>query len=216
MLEKQIIQIESKYVSENLIQFLKHTEQAKNLVVIFPGGNNSTDIPILHYALKVALAMGCDVLSLKYGISPSKHQYTDQEVYETIIEECHAAISKVNYGEYSNVVFISKSVGNLIAVDVEERYFEFEPIQVFYTPVEGLVRKINNRKCLIFTGGKDKMIKPESVEWLKTLQNVEVNQFPNAVHSLEVNVDFKESLKILNSTTEILYRYLAEALAQMG
>jgi hypothetical protein len=197
------------YTDDKPIQFLKHLEPSKYLVVIFLGGNNSTSIPILHYARKASLSIGCDVLSLRY---PGKLNFKDNEIYDAIVEACFNIISKVNYEAYEKIVFISKSIGNLIAIDVERKHLGISLTHVFYTPVERLVEKVHSQECLIFTGANDKHIKCESVELMKGFRNTEVHQFPKAVHSLEVNEDVDESLKILKRATEILLKYLEKTL----
>lgn len=208
MIERALIKIDSKYINENHIQFLKHQNQSNNLIVIFPGGDNSTDVPTLHYARKAALLIGCDVLSLKYGVPPSKLDFKDKDIYMTLIEECFTAINRVNYKVYEKIIFISKSIGNLIAIDVDNEYFNSEVTHIFYTPVEALIDKIHYQNCIVFTGDKDKFIKKESISLLKKCTNTKVYQFPNAVHSLEVNDDITESFRILESVTKILSEYL--------
>ena len=212
MIERSLIKIDSKYINENDIQFLKHQNQSNNLIVIFPGGDNSTDVPTLHYARKAALLNGCDVLSLKYGVPPSKLDFKDKDIYMTLIEECFTAINRVNFRDYEKIIFISKSIGNLIAIDVDNKYFNSEVTHIFYTPVEALIDKIQYQNCIVFTGDKDKFIKKESISLLKKRTNTEVYQFPNAVHSLEVNDDITESFRILESVTKILSEYLEKTM----
>lgn len=212
MIERSLIKIDSKHINENHIQFLKHQNHSNNLIVIFPGGDNSTDIPTLHYARKAALLAGCDVLSLKYGVPPSKLDFKDKEVYMTLIEDCIAAMNIVSYKNYEKIIFISKSIGNIIALDVDHEYFNSEVTHVFYTPVEEIIEKIQCQNCIVFTGDKDKFIKKESISLLKECTNTKVYQFPNAVHSLEVNEDIAESFRILESVTKILSEYLEKTM----
>lgn len=215
MIERSQIKIDSKYINENHIQFLKHQKQSNNLVVIFPGGDNSTDIPTLHYARKAALLVGCDVLSLKYGVPPSKLDFNDKDIYMTLIEECITAMKRVDFREYEKIIFISKSIGNLIAIDVDNEHFNSKVTHVFYTPLEALIDKIQDKNCIIFTGEKDKFIEKESIGLLKKCRNTEVYQFPNAVHSLEVNDDIAESFRILERVTEILMDYLEKTMKSL-
>jgi len=210
MIERLLIKIDSKYINENHIQLLKHQKKSNNLVVIFPGGDNSTDIPTLHYARKAALLVGCDVLSLKYGVATSKLDFNDKDMYMTLIEECITAMNKANYRGYEKIIFVSKSVGNLIAIDIDNEYFNSEVTHVFYTPIEALIDKIQYQNCIVFTGEKDKFIKKDSISLLKKSTNTKVYQFPNAVHSLEVNDNIAESFRILESVTKILSEYIEE------
>jgi hypothetical protein len=90
MIKREAISIKSK--SGNIIDnmFLSHSEDIKNIAIIFPGGDNSTDIPILHYARKAALLCGCDVLSIKYGYN----NFNEENNMNIVIEECYNLITK--------------------------------------------------------------------------------------------------------------------------
>lgn len=110
MIERSWIEIESKYIKKNCVQFLKHTK-SNALVVIFPGGDNSTDIPTLHYARKSALLKGCDVLSLQYGVYKGELEIHDKELYNVLVEECFQAINKVNHSDYKRIFLSVKVLG---------------------------------------------------------------------------------------------------------
>lgn len=169
-------------------------------------------MPTLHYARKAALLSGCDVLSLTYGVPTSLLDFSEDNIYKTLIEECFLAISKVTVSAYEKIIFISKSIGNLIAIDVDRLYFNSLVTHVFYTPVETFIEKIPAQNCVVFTGDRDKFFRAESVAKLKALSHVTVYSYPHAVHSLEVNDDIAESLNILGDVTKKLESYILEAL----
>lgn len=208
MIERSWIEIDSKYIIKNYVQFLKHTKNSNVLVVIFPGGDNSTEIPTLHYARKAALLKGCDVLSLQYGVHKGVFEIHDKELYNVLVEECFQAINKVNHSDYESIFFISKSLGNSIALDVDKAYFNSKVVHIFYTPLSQIIEQIKMSTCLILTGTKDKYFNSESIEKLVGCTNVEVHQYENAVHSLEVNDDVWESIKILERATKVCSEYI--------
>jgi tRNA nucleotidyltransferase/poly(A) polymerase len=208
MIERSWIEIDSKYIIKNYVQFLKHTKKSNALVVIFPGGDNSTEIPTLHYARKAALLKGCDVLSLQYGVHKGNLEINDNERYKVLVEECFQAINKVNNSDYERLFFISKSLGNSMALDVDKAYFNSKIVHIFYTPLSQMVDQIIESTCLILTGTKDKYFGSESIEKLVGFSNVEIHQFENAVHSLEINDDVWESIKILEKATKVCSEYI--------
>lgn len=65
MIERSEIVLDSKFGNKITYRVLKHKEGSKNIAILFPGGDNSTDVPTLHYARKAALLCGCDVLSIQ-------------------------------------------------------------------------------------------------------------------------------------------------------
>jgi len=208
MIERSWIEIDSKYIKKYYVQFLKHTKKSNALAVIFPGGDNSTDIPTLHYARKAALLKGCDILNLQYGVHKCEVDINDKELYKALVEECFLAINKVNHSDYEIIFFISKSFGNSIALDVDKEYLNSKVVHIFYTPLSQMVDQIKKSTCLILTGTKDKYFDSESIEKLVDCTNVEVHQFENAVHSLEVNDDVWESIKILERATKVCSEYI--------
>ena len=111
MIERSWIEIDSKYIIKNYVQFLKHTKNSNVLVVIFPGGDNSTEIPTLHYARKASLLKGCDVLSLQYGVHKGVLEIHDKELYNVLVEECFQAINKVNHSDYKRIFLSVKVLG---------------------------------------------------------------------------------------------------------
>lgn len=208
MIERLFIKTELSDSRVNYAQFLKHHPGSKTLVVIFPGGDNSTDIPTLHYARKTTLLLGCDILSLHYGAWDRGADSSDEDAYKMQLEECYHAINQVNPFSYEKVFFISKSYGNSIALDIDDHYFNSKINHVFYTPITKLIDRISQKNCLVLTGSKDHLICNDDIESLMTHKNIEVHQFADAVHSLEINDNVDQSLTILREATALCRIYI--------
>lgn len=198
MIKREVISIKSK--SGNIIDnmFLSHSEDIKNIAIIFPGGDNSTDIPTLHYARKAALLCDCDVLSIKYGYN----NFNEENNMDIVIEECYNLITKCLNKNYTNVFFISKSIGNTISFKVSEMLGD-KPIKyISYTPISENVIDLATKQCIIFTGTNDKWISKKDIKELMNKSNVELMQIENAVHSLEIDDNYEESIEILKRVTK--------------
>ena len=208
MIERLLIKTELNDSRVNYAQFLKHNPGSKTLVVIFPGGDNSTDIPTLHYARKTTLVLGCDVLSLHYGAWHQSAGSSDEEAYKLQLEECYHAISQASPFSYEKVFFISKSIGNSIALDLDDHHFNSKINHVFYTPISKFIDRISQKNCLVLTGSKDHLICKEDIESLMAHKHVEVHQFADAVHSLEINDNVDQSLTILREATDLCRKYI--------
>lgn len=198
MIKREVISIKSK--SGNIIDnmFLSHSESTKSIVIIFPGGDNSTDIPTLHYARKAALLCGCDVLSIKYGYN----NFNEENNMNIVIEECYNLIAKCLNRNYSNVFFISKSIGNTISFRVSEMLEDRSIKYISYTPISENVINLATKQCIVFTGTNDKWISKKDIEELMNKSNVQLMQIENAVHSLEIDNNYEESIEILKRVTE--------------
>ncbi len=208
MIERLFIKTKQSDSRENYAQFLKHNPDSMTLVVLFPGGDNSTDIPTLHYARKTTLLLGCDVLSLHYGAWDRNAGSSDEEAYKMQLQECYHAISQVSPFSYKKVFFISKSYGNSIALDIDDHYFNSMINHVFYTPITKFIDRISQKNCLVLTGSNDHLICNDDIETLMAYKNVEVHQFADAVHSLEVNDNVDQSITILREATDLCRKYI--------
>lgn len=198
MIKRDVVSIESK--SGNIIDnmFLSHSEGTKNIAIIFPGGDNLTDIPTLHYARKAALLCDCDVLSIKYGYN----NFNEESNMNIVIEECYNLIAKCLNKDYSNVFFISKSIGNTISFRVSEMLEDRSIKYISYTPISENVIDLATKQCIVFTGTNDKWISKKDIEELMNKSNVQLMQIENAVHSLEIDDNYEESIEILKRVTE--------------
>ena len=209
---RSAITIQSKlgHSVQNLL--LTHGAGSKSLAVLFPGGENSTDVPTLHYARKAALLAGCDVLSIEYS---DKIGY-DPEVLAIVAEESCQVVAKALQNGYAQLFYINKSIGHSIAFRVDERFTNanLDIRHICYTPLAVHVVDIKKRKCLVLTGTKDKWFSKEDVQEIKDLRDVELVAVENAVHSLEIDDDYHASLKILEKITDACAGYIQKFIVQ--
>jgi hypothetical protein len=109
---------------------------------------------------------------------------------------------------YKNIFFISKSIGHSVAFRLDDKFKDNIINHICYTPVTAHVSDIITRKCIIFTGTKDKWFSKQDVLKLIEYNNLEVVQIENAVHSLEIDDDYKESIRILDIVTDKCAQYI--------
>lgn len=195
-------------ITNNLL--LTHGESSKSLVVIFPGGDNSTDIPVLHYARKGALLTGCDVLSLEYGINIGLNTLDKAEIIETIIDEGYNVIQKCLEKDYEKIFFISKSIGNVISFGIDKKLTNKKVEYICYTPIGQNIQDILKRKCIVFCGTKDKLFTTDYRNMVMNNDNIKLVQIENAAHSLEIDDSYEESIDILRRITDQCVEYIKE------
>lgn len=182
--------------------FLTHSERSRNIAILFPGGDNSTDVPTLHYARKAALLCGCDVLSLEYGFQINYNTLSQPEIINAVTDECYYVIDCCLEREYERIFFISKSIGHFISFRVEKKLNNKSIKHICYTPVDANTDDIVKNECIVFTGTKDKWLSQESGSKLSCYDNIKLIQVENAVHSLEVDDDYNQSIRILEYITD--------------
>lgn len=79
---------------------------------------------------------------------------------------------------------------------------------IWYTPLSSNIDEIIKRNCLVFIGSKDKWIYNEDIIRLKGLPNINLNIIEKAVHSLEIDTDYKASIRIIGVVTEKTEEYI--------
>ena len=125
-----------------------------------------------------------------------------------IINECYDAIYMCLKKGYKNIFFISKSIGHEVSLKLDSRLTDYSIKHICYTPLSKHTQDITKRNCIVFTGTKDKLFSKEDVLMLMEYPNVEVVEIENAVHSLEINDDYKESIRILERVTDKCAEYI--------
>lgn len=188
--------------------FLAQEPVSESLVVLFPGGGGTCDIPLLHYARKVALQSSCDVLSLEYGYVRTVHPLS-RELLPDIVRETVAAIGACDPAKYRQVYFISKSFGTLVAAEALRSLSHLPVKSLFLTPLTDTVPYLLQTHCTVVLGDRDNLF--PDIAPISGQANISLHVFEGAGHSLEAKVDYKRSLEMLGEVADICRDFLNEA-----
>ena len=96
------------------------------LAVFFPGIGYHCDKPLLYYAKK--LTQQCryeECISLSYSYDGGNirgNQQKMQQAFEALYAQAEEKLADVDFGKYSEILFISKSVGTIIASAYAQKY----------------------------------------------------------------------------------------------
>lgn len=200
----EILNVPSYWKTEMKQKYIQLYEENSKLVVLFPGKNFPCDKPILHFAGTSALQSGFDLMILEYGYQAAR---TDLDVNELqrVIEDSHESVQRI-ISKYKQVVFISKSIGTIVAGEVHGK-LEIPIKHLFLTPIKDTIHYINKFNGLVVYGTKDEMFNKEHAN-LINIDNVrEVIEIPNANHGLETN-NVEESIEILSKLVRIYMEFL--------
>jgi hypothetical protein len=213
MIDKNEVTLNSSFGRVVNNMFLYHVEESKNIAILFPGADNSTDIPTLHYARKAALLSGCDVLSLEYGYAINYNTLSQPEIIDTVIDECYEVIKRCVKNEYERIFLISKSMGHFISLRISEQLDIKRIKHICYTPIDINDSDIVKYECVVFTGTKDKWLSMAARNELANYSNVDFIQMKDAVHSLEIDDNYKQSIKILEYITDKCFDFIKNNVA---
>ncbi|WP_373232234.1 alpha/beta hydrolase [Cohnella sp.] len=179
-------------------------EKNSRLVVLFPGKNYPCEKPSLHYAGTSAIQCGFDLMVLEYGYQAARTNLDINDL-PRVIEEIEDSIQRI-ISDYDHVIFISKSLGTIVAGEVHKR-LEIPIKHIYLTPLNDTIQYINSSDGLVIYGTKDELFNNEMANQIFMTNNRKVIEIPNANHSLETD-NVEESIEILSSLARIYMDFL--------
>lgn len=169
----------------------------KRLVVLFPGSNYSVDMPLLYYAKFTYEARGYESVKVTYRNSYEKDkvfEYWMENVKNTVLEE----LSQIDFSMYDDVVFVSKSIGTVIAGWIQHT-MGIKARNIYLTPLEETLPYMTNKNqiIIIIAGTKDKYISSEKLKEHCEKESINLHLIEGVGHRLEIFGDMNKNIEIL-------------------
>lgn len=182
----------------------------KKLAIFFPGIGYHCDKPLLYYARKLTQECGYEEsISLSYsydGRNIRGDEQKMQQAFEALYAQAGAAAVKSGFWEnISEILFVSKSVGTIIASNYAWKY-KIPCQQVLYTPLKQTY-VFPHENAIAFIGTKDPWSNTEEVVRLSKQQKVPIYVYEEANHSIETP-DTMKNLELLTDVMEKTKRYI--------
>ncbi|MCL2376457.1 MAG: alpha/beta hydrolase [Defluviitaleaceae bacterium] len=177
----------------------------KNLVILFPGGNYTTEKPLLHFAeFKYRALKGYDCVKINYGDCLKKNLSPD-EIIENIKSFILPQIEAIDFSSYDDIVFVSKSLGTIIAGWLTDKLNISNIRHIYLTPVEQTLPYItnNNNISMVVSGTKDKQMQADVLKNHCQRNKVSLKLIEGANHHLEIPEDINASIEILKIIAEL-------------
>ena len=183
--------------------------------VFFPGIGYHCDKPLLYYSRKLADEAGYKtILTLDYSLLGSNitgnirgDKEKMQQAFYFLYEQAAKQLSSVSWSDYGEILFISKSIGTVIA----SAYAQNEHIscrQILYTPLRETY-DFHPQNAIAFLGTSDPWSNIEKVTDISRAQKIPLFLYPDANHSLETK-DTLGNIKTLQDVMEKTKNYLAQ------
>lgn len=184
----------------------------KKIAVIFPGIGYHADKPLLYYGRDVAYECGyTDYINIKYT-SQAKNIRGDKEkmkaAYEELYYQAKEQLKDINWKEYDDILFLSKSIGTIIATSYAANMGIQNVKHVLYTPLE-YTFAYEIRQAIAFIGDNDPWSHLEDVKKLAEIKKVPLHIYKECNHSLE-SESTRYNLEILNQVMEETYAFCKE------
>ena len=155
--------------------------------VIFPGIGYHTDKPLLYYGKKLAKEAGYRIIEVNYTGFPQNVKGNEEKMrqaYELARTHAEEILCDVNFKEYERVLFISKSIGTVVAADYDKAH-AVNAEHIYFTPVPQTFSFVREKSGIVFHGLNDPWCETSVVEENCKRLKLNLKTFEGANHSLE-------------------------------
>ena len=180
----------------------------KRLAVIFPGVGYHTDKPLLYYSKKLAIQLGYEITEVPYKDLFREVRDPDKKLeaaFSSAFAQTEKMLEKVPFAEYKDVLFISKSIGTVVASAYGEKY-GLRPRHIIYTPVASTF-SFAPQTGIAFHGTADPMADTQMVKEACRERQIPLYLTENGNHSLEtgdVLRDLENIKNVMKQTQEYI------------
>lgn len=161
-------------------------ENTKKLAVILPGIGYTCDRPLLYYGGKLAQGLGWEVVRVPYGGFPEKVRGDAEKMRqsaEMALAQTEEMLRDVDWKRYGQILFISKSVGTVVAAAYAHAH-RLSCRHILFTPVEATFA-VPVGNAIAFHGTADPWVATETLTRLCREADIPLFITENANHSLE-------------------------------
>lgn len=174
------------------------------IAVYFPGLGYHCDKPLLYYSRDIACELGYDNdRKISYNYSAGNIRGNDEKMkaaYEALFLQAETELADIIWSEYDDVLFISKSIGTIIAASYAEKYGLKDARHILYTPLAQTYLFAPDH-AIAFIGTADPWSDTEKIIRLSNTKQIPLTVYDGCNHSLECN-DTLKNLEILKDVMQ--------------
>lgn len=174
------------------------------LVVCFPGIGYHCDKPLLYYGRSLARELGYqDSRNISYTYTAGNIRGNEEkmkEAYEVLFSQAESGLADMKWSEYDDILFISKSIGTVIAASYAEKYRLKSVQHILYTPLAQTYLFAPDH-AIAFIGTADPWSDADEVIRLSEANHIPMNVYEGCNHSLECDNTMK-NIEILKDVMQ--------------
>lgn len=174
-------------------------------IVCFPGIGYHCDKPLLYYGRKIACELGYEnCINISYACRIGNIRGNEEkmkEAYETLFLQAEAALADVNWNEYEDILFLSKSIGTIIAASYGKKYGLDKARHILYTPLAQTYR-FAPACAIAFIGTADPWSDTDEIIRLSKANHIPLSVYQGCNHSLECG----DTLKNIENLKDIMQK----------
>jgi len=178
--------------------------QNKNLIILFPGRSYSAENPLLYYAEFKYAIKEYEIIKVDYGDCLQKAKSFDNAV-ENIKKHVAGQIKSVDFSQYVDIVFISKSLGTVVAGWLSEELGVENIRHIYLTPINETIPYIKHGKniSVVIAGTNDRYLESDALKKHCENEKVPLELIEGVDHSLEVLGEMNMNIDILKRVVEL-------------
>lgn len=184
----------------------------KRLVIVFPGIGYTAEKPLLYYGLDVALECGFEEYR-KLTFAPSEksnirgNETAMKAAFEELYKQAEAQLRDIDWNQYDDILFMSKSIGTIIATTYAAKQGLMNVRHVLYTPLK-YTYQYKIQDAIAFIGTADAWGDYQEIVSLSEKAGVPISVFENCNHSMEVKDDVSGNIDRLLEIMKITKDFL--------
>ena len=180
----------------------------KKIACLFPGIGYTCDRPLLYYSRRLLEGLGWEIFPVEYSGFPDHVKGNPEKMKqcaEMALEQTETLLQDVIWNEYTDILFIGKSVGTVVC----SAYAEAHGIpcrRILFTPVEETFQFAGSQ-AVAFHGTKDPWAGNKAVKEGCRRQDIPLYLTEGANHSLEsgdVDTDLRTLRKVMKAVREFV------------
>ena len=177
--------------------------EKKKLVVLFPGAGYTVDSPLLYYADFKYYVKGYESIKINYGDCVRQDISWDEAIENSKIH-VYEQMKNVDFSNYDDILFVSKSFGTLIAGWLADK-LEINIRHIYLTPLNGTLQYLKNGKniSIVIAGTKDHYMEASVLKEHCDQEEVKLELIEDAGHSLEIMGEMKINIDILKRVVDL-------------
>lgn len=174
------------------------------IAVYFPGIGYHCDKPLLYYSRNIAGKSGYEnSKNISYTYNAGNIRGNDQKMrdaYEALFIQAEAALADIVWTDYDDVLFVSKSIGTIIAASYAEKHGLKNTKHILYTPLAQTFL-FTPGNAIAFIGNADPWSSIDEIRKLAALNHVPLIVYNGCNHSLECD-DALKNIEILKDVMQ--------------
>lgn len=174
------------------------------LAVFFPGIGYHCDKPLLYYSEKLAKQYQYETIKIAY----EELGKDLDEAFAGALSQTEACLTEVDWNQYEDVLFVSKSIGTAVACAYAAKH-AVNCRNIYYTPLERTFA-FAPQTGVVFHGTGDPWAGTEMIKTKCRERDLPLFIVEKSNHSLEIPEDTRRNLEILTDVMEGTQCYIAD------